>query len=218
MKGFFIGIGAVLVTVILIFGIFLLSAMSVWNDLNAKEQAVKGGQSGYSAALEICTQKIRGVWGLSNKYLDHESETFRSVAEARSGFLAAKEAFENARKDPGSSQFDMTRAAALTREMFANLQRAGGLSVNVQLERYPELRGAETTQNAMRALEEGANEIKTALDDWIHAIKEYNIYRGSAYQGFICGVFGFSKFPSEIEYFQGTVERFDIDSLNPEKD
>jgi hypothetical protein len=216
MKKLLIGFGVTFLVIVFILFLVIVIAMAVWNNLNAKEQAVKGGQSGYSAALEVCTQKIKGVWELSSQYLDHESGTFRAVAEARSGFLAAKETFDMLRGDPNSTQFDMTRAAAFAQQMFRNLQNAG-LSVNVQLEKYPDLRGAETTQNAMRALEEGVNEIKTALDDWIFAIKDYNTYRGSAFPSFISGVFGFSKFPSEIEYFRGSVERLDIDSLNPRK-
>ena len=134
------------------------------------------------------------------------------MAEARSGFLKAKEGFEQL-KNSGASSSDLIKNAQIATKMFTDFQSAAGLAVNVQIERYPELRGAETTQQAMRTLEEGVNEIKTALDDWISAIKDYNTYRGRLWPTIWGGLM--SKFPSEIEYYVGEVKKLDIQSLNP---
>jgi hypothetical protein len=152
---------------------------------------------------------------MSQQYLDHESSTFKGVAEARSGFLAAKEAFQQAEKTGSASQQDLTKAAMVAQQRFLDLQAKSGLAINIQVEAYPQLRGAETTQQAMRSLEVGVNEIKTALDDWITAIRDYNTYRGSAWPS-IAGSF-MSKYPSAIKYYEGETKKLDIDQLNPKK-
>jgi len=82
------------------------------------------------------------------------------------------------------------------------------------VEAYPQLRASETSQQNMRNLEEAVNEIKTALDDWISAIKTYNIYRGSAWPS-VVGNF-MTKFPAEIKYYEGDVKKLNVEELNPE--
>jgi hypothetical protein len=63
----------------------LSSTVGVWNKLNRNYQMVEGGKSHYSAALNTCTEKIKGVWEIANQYMEHESATFIAVAQARSG-------------------------------------------------------------------------------------------------------------------------------------
>jgi hypothetical protein len=54
----------------------LSSTVGVWNKLNRNYQMVEGGKSHYSAALNTCTEKIKGVWEIANQYMEHESATF----------------------------------------------------------------------------------------------------------------------------------------------
>ena len=61
------------------------------------------------------------------------------------------------------------------------------------------------------------NEIKTALDDWITTIKDYNTYRGSFGVTIIAGFMG-GKYPVKIAYYEGEIKALDIDSLNPDKE
>ena len=202
-----------LVTLGVIAGIFFLillivffSVVGVWNSLNAKNQLVQGGKSHYSAALNICTEKIKGVWEIANQYMDHESKTFQTTAEARSGYRAAAEAFEQAVKE-GSDTKKLTQTGD-------EAVRAA-LAFRIQVEAYPQLRAVETANENIRNMQEATNEIKTALDDWITAIKGYNTYRGSAWPSIAGGFMG--KFPSEIEYYEGEVQKLDVGSLNPKK-
>ncbi len=205
MKKFLI-IAAVLVVVFLAVALILGSSIvSVWNTLNQNHQAVKGGESHYSAALATCTEKIKGVWEISNQYLEHESETFKAVAAARSGYQAAADEFESAVSE-GKDTKELTRAGTQA------VQAA--MAFRIQIEAYPQLRGAETSRENMRNMEEAVNEIKTALDDWIASIKTYNTYRGSAWASIVGGFMG--KFPAEIEYYEGEVKKLDMDELNPQ--
>ncbi len=206
MKKVLIGI-AVLVLVIGIAAILIgSSAVDVWNRLNRNYQIVEGAKSRYSAALATCTEKIKGVWEIANQYMKHESETFKAVAEARSGYSAAAEAFEKAASEGKGTQ-ELTRTGA-------DVVRAA-LAFRIQVEAYPQLRAVETSQENMRNMEVAINEIKTALDDWVTAIRDYNTYRGSAWAS-IVGNF-MKKFPSEIKYYQGDVTKLNVEELNPEK-
>lgn len=182
------------------------SAAGVWNKLNKNYQAVQGAKSHYSAALNTCTEKIKGVWEIANQYMKHESETFIAVSQARSGYDAAREAFEKASAE-GKDTEELTKAGA-------EVVKAA-MAFRIQVEAYPELRAAETSQENMRNMESSVNEIKTALDDWVVTIKDYNTYRGSAWASIVGGFM--KKFPSEIKYYEGEVTKLEIDKLNPEK-
>lgn len=201
-----IGIAMVVIVIVLIAISFLSSAVGVWNKLNRNYQMVEGGKSHYSAALNTCTEKIKGVWEIANQYMKHESETFIAVAQARSGYDAARDAFEKAATE-GKDTEELTKAGT-------EVVKAA-MAFRIQVEAYPELRAAETAQENMRNMESSVNEIKTALDDWVVTIKDYNTYRGSAWPSIVGGFM--KKFPSEIKYYQGEVTKLDVNELNPEK-
>jgi LemA protein len=200
-----IGIGAVIIVIVLIALAAVSSGVGVWNTLNREYQAVEGSKSQYSAALNTCTEKIKGVWEITNQYMDHESETFKAVAQARSGYEAAREAFEKAAAE-GQGTEELTKAGAEVVN--------AALAFRIQVEAYPQLRAVEATQENMRNMEVSVNEIKTALDDWIVTIRKYNTYRGSAWPSIVGGFM--KKFPSEIKYYEGEIKKLDVDSLNPE--
>jgi len=201
-----IGIAAVIIVIVLIALVFLSSMVGVWNRLNRDYQAVEGGRSQYSAALNTCTEKIKGVWEISNQYMKHESETFMAVARARSGYETARDAFERAAAE-GKGTEELTKAGT---EVVS-----AAMAFRIQVEAYPELRAVEATQENMRNMESSVNEIKTALDDWIVTIKKYNTYRGSAWPSIVGGFM--KKFPAEIKYYEGEIKKLDVNELNPEK-
>jgi len=199
-------IATVVIILVVIVLSFVMSSVGVWNKLNREYQAVEGGKSHYSAALNTCTEKIKGVWEIANQYMKHESETFIAVTQARSGYDTAKEAFEKAAAE-GKGTEELTKAGT-------EVVKAA-MAFRIQVEAYPQLRAAETSQENMRNMESSVNEIKTALDDWIVTIKDYNTYRGSAWPS-IAGNF-MKKFPSEIKYYEGEITKLDVNQLNPEK-
>ena len=197
---------AVLVIVLAVVVLSLVSSgVGVWNKLNQNFQTVEGARSHYSAALNTCTEKIKGVWEVANQYMEHESETYKAVAQARSGYDVAREAFEKAAAE-GKDTEELTKAGA-------DVVQAA-MAFRIQVEAYPQLRAAETSQENMRNMEVSVNEIKTALDDWVVTIRDYNTYRGSAWPSMI-GSF-MKKFPSQIKYYEGEITKLDMDKLNPE--
>ncbi|MCX5752723.1 MAG: LemA family protein [Candidatus Krumholzibacteria bacterium] len=199
---------AIVLIVIVILAISVVSSfVGVWNKLNRNYQAVEGGKSHYSAALNTCTEKIKGVWEIANQYMKHESETFVAVAQARSGYDTARDAFEKAAAEGKDTE-------ALTQAGTEVVKAA--MAFRIQVEAYPELRAVETAQENMRNMESSVNEIKTALDDWVVTIREYNTYRGSAWPSMVGGFM--KKFPASIKYYEGEVQKLDVNELNPEKE
>jgi len=205
MKRVLIGIAILIFVVGIAVLLVASSAVDVWNRLNRNYQAVEGAKSRYSAALSTCTEKIKGVWEVANQYMRHESETFKAVAQARSGYGAAADAFQKAASE-GKSIEELTRTGT-------DVVRAA-LAFRIQVEAYPQLRAVETSQENMRNMEVAINEIKTALDDWVTSIKDYNTYRGSAWASIVGGFM--KKFPSKIEYYQGDIKKLNVEELNPE--
>lgn len=201
-----IGIAIAVIILVVIVLSFAMSAVGVWNKLNREYQAVEGGKSQYSAALNTCTEKIKGVWEIANQYMKHESETFIAVTQARSGYDTAKDAFEKAASE-GKDTEELTKAGS-------EVVKAA-MAFRIQVEAYPQLRAAETSQENMRNMESSVNEIKTALDDWIVTIKNYNTYRGSAWPSIMGGFM--KKFPSDIKYYEGEIKKLDVNELNPYK-
>jgi LemA protein len=201
-----IGVVVVLIVIVILAISIVSSVVGVWNKLNRDYQAVEGGKSHYSAALNTCTEKIKGVWEIANQYMKHESETFIAVAQARSGYDTAREAFEKAAAEGKDTE-------ALTQAGTEVVKAA--MAFRIQVEAYPELRAAETAQENMRNMESSVNEIKTALDDWVVTIREYNTYRGSAWPSMVGGFM--KKFPASIKYYEGEVQKLDVNELNPEK-
>lgn len=200
-----IGTAAVIIVIVLIALVAVSSGVGVWNKLNQNYQAVEGSKSQYSAALNTCTEKIKGVWEITNQYMNHESETFKAVAQARSGYDVARDAFEKAAAE-GKGTEELTKAGT---EVVS-----AAMAFRIQVEAYPQLRAVEATQENMRNMEASVNEIKTALDDWIVTIRKYNTYRGSAWPSLAGGFM--KKFPSEIKYYEGEIKKLDVDALNPE--
>lgn len=207
-----IGLGVLIMLVMLVMSGCNM-AVGVWNTLNKNYQAVQGQKSLYSSALNTLPQAIEGSWTMSKQYMNHESKTFRDYAAARSGILGKIEAFEKMSKEPNKDS-ELVKAAQSIMGMMEDFKKQSGVAINVAIENNPQLRAVETTKDAMRLMESSINQIKTALDDWVVSIKFYNTYRGNALPS-IVGSF-MTKFPSEIQYYEGDIKKLDIKSLNPE--
>ena len=199
------GIGCVVLLGLLVIVLVIVGSIytGTWNQLNGKYQAVNGAKSRYSAALSTCTQKIKGVWAIADQYLSHESATFENVAKARSGYDAATKAFEAALKEGDTKVLTQAGTDVVN----------AALAFRIQIEAYPQLRGAETSQENIRNMEVSVNEIKTALDDWVTTIKDYNTYRGSFLPSVVGTMIG--RFPAHIDYYEGSVKELNVEQLNP---
>ncbi len=131
MKKLLIGIAGLIAVIILAVIILVFSGVRVWNKLNRNFQMVEGAKSHYSAALNTCTEKIKGVWEIANQYMNHESETFNAVTEARSGYETASEAYSKAASENKGTE-ELTKAGA-------EVVKAA-MAFRIQVEAYPNSR------------------------------------------------------------------------------
>ncbi|MBM4019216.1 MAG: LemA family protein [Planctomycetes bacterium] len=185
--------------VVLVLGVGAVAlGVGKYNTLVALHERANEGRSRFAAAVNTASEKMKSVWTLAEQEGILEKETYLGVAKARAGYLEARQAYEAAAADPASSIADvMTRGAALGQSL---------VNVRVAFEAYPQLRTAETYQKAMVAVQEGFNEIKTALDDWIAVCRAYNTERRSFPTSWFAGAFFGPDFPERIAYYEGGIK------------
>jgi LemA protein len=170
---------------ILIFGGIVVGG---YNNLVQQQQQVKQGESSYGAALDLGSQKIEAVWDIYKTYLSHESELFENATRLRAQFY--KSAAEG---DPQA-----TVNAAIAFQL---------LSVK---EAFPQLVSAPIAKDTQSSFEESINEMKTALDDWIHATQVYNTQRNIFPNNVIGNMFGF---PSEYDYYHSEKTKLNVSEI-----
>jgi hypothetical protein len=213
MKKLLLGCGVLVVICLLAAVIIGFSFVGVWNNLNEKYQGVNGAKSRYSVALNNLPQELEAVWTMCNQYMEHESKVFKDYAEARSRILPVIDAFKAMAADPKTKDGDLAvMGKVITDKLLPDLQKAM-LAVNVTVENNPNLKAIEGTKESMRTAQVVIQQIKTAADDWVTGIQNYNTYRGSFWPSMVGGFM--PKFPAQIDYYEGKVKELDIKSLNP---
>lgn len=150
------------------------------------QQGVELADAVYGGSLDIVAQKITGTMSILDDYLDHESEIYQTLAEARKRFDEAA---------VGGSPVDQLAAA-----------REFQLRIDALMEDNPEIASAPLAQQTSNALEEAVNEIFMAFQDWMDAIKDYNTYRRRLYAPSILG--NWLGFPDSYEYYESEKIRF----------
>jgi LemA protein len=202
----------VIILILVILGAaFGFTYIGKYNGLVNRHENANEGRSKFAAAINTCSQKMKSVWTLADQEGILEKETYIQVAQARAGYETARQAFEKADAEKSASTLDLTKLGAEFGRSLVN--------VRIAFEAYPQLRTSETYQKAMAAVEEGFNEIKTALDDWITLCRDYNAYRRSFITNWFAGRFGW-EFPDKIAYYEGGITepeqaKVTADELNP---
>lgn len=193
-------LGAVLFTIIVIAllaaVVYGLAYWSKYNGLVNRQEAANLGKSKVAAAVNTCSQKMKSVWALADQEGILEKETYVNVAKARSAFEEAKKEFEQTKDDKSKSIFDLTKLGTAFGQALVN--------VRVAFEAYPQLRTTETYQKAMAAVEEGFNQINTALNDWIKLCRDYNQYRRSLVTNWFAK--NWPQFLESIAYYEGGIK------------
>lgn len=202
---------ALVIIVVVVAIVFGIGYIQKYNNLVNLQERTNEGKSKFAAAINACSQKMESVWALADQEGILEKETYTEVAKARSAYNETQQAFEKAREDKASSIMDLTKLGSNFGQALVN--------VRVAFEAYPQLRTTETYQKAMAAVEEGFNEIKTALDDWITLCKDYNRYRRSLVTNWFASGFGWN-FPNQIAYYEGGIKepeqlKVTSEELNP---
>ncbi|MBN1919439.1 MAG: LemA family protein [Verrucomicrobia bacterium] len=205
----------IIIVILLVVGaVFAFTYVGKYNGLVNRHENSNEGRSKFAAAVNTCSQKMKSVWTLADQEGLLEQETYIGVAQARTAYEGARKAFEAADADKTTSTLDLTKLGAEFGRSLVN--------VRVAFEAYPQLRTSDTYQKAMAAVEEGFNEIKTALDDWITLCRQYNTYRRSFVTNWFTKQFGWD-FPEKIAYYEGGITepeqvKVTADDINPRTD
>jgi hypothetical protein len=216
--GKFLAAGAGLIVVLVIAaalitgGILLAVGVSKYNALVSLHERSNEGKSRVAAAVNTASEKMKAVWAMAQQEGLLEKDTYVGVAKARSAFDQSRQEYETAARSPASSILDLTSRAAAFGQALVN--------VRVAFEAYPQLRTSQTYQKAMVAVEEGFNEIRTALDDWIGLCRAYNVERRSFPTAWFAAAFFPDQFPERIAYYEGGIKqpeqiKITADELNP---
>ncbi|HUM80624.1 MAG TPA: LemA family protein [Methanothrix sp.] len=168
-----------------------LSIVGSYNGLVQSQQLVQQKESQYGIALDLCSEKIAGIWTIFNRYVDHESDVFINTAKARSAF--------NDSIMQKSNPYDAAQSAGL---IYAN--------VRMVTESNPQLASALTAENSLASFQEAVNEIKTAADDWMVQVRKYNTQRNS-FPDKIVG--SWTGFPEEYPYYHPDRTKLNITDL-----
>lgn len=207
-KGCLYGIvGLIIVGLVVLAGFSWV--MGIQRDMVRLQQSVLAQEGRYGAALETLSEKIKGIWTIEKDFLEHEKDTLTDVIRARAEALdrAGQEfAAATVEGDPQKT----IEAATRFREAAEGL--ALSVNVNALREAYPQLFSPPIVQQTMRGLEEAVNEIRTALDDWQVAIRNYNTFRSQWPQSFVGGVL---NFPASYDYYKAEKAKLNMEDLMP---
>lgn len=209
-KGLLAVIGVIIVLLVVL-GAGFSWITGIQKAMVREQQNVLSQEGRYGAALETLSEKIKGIWSLEKDFLDHEKETLTGVIKARAEAVnAAGRAYSEA---TAQGNPDKTIEAA---NEFNRTARDFVLSVNVNAlrEAYPQLFSPGIVQQTLRGLEEAVNEIRTSLDDWQVAIRDYNTYRAQWPQRFVGDLL---RFPASFDYYKAEKAKLNMDELMPEK-
>ncbi|HHY31514.1 MAG TPA: LemA family protein [Firmicutes bacterium] len=207
-RGCLFGIAG-LVIVLLVAAAGFSWVMGIQRNMVNLQQSVLAQEGRYGAALETLSEKIKGIWAMEKDFLEHEKDTLTDVIKARAQALdSAGQEFAAAAAE-GDPQKTI-EAATRFREAAEGL--ALSVNVNALREAYPQLFSPAIVQQTMRGLEEAVNEIRTALDDWQVAIRDYNTYRSQWPQSFVGGAL---NFPASYDYYKAEKAKLDMDALMP---
>ena len=200
------------IAVVAVGGLAVIVGVSKYNTLVSLHERANEGRSRFAAAVNTSSEKMKSVWALAEQEGILEKETYTGVAKARAGYTEAQQAYAAAAANPAAPIQDlMSRGAALGQSL---------INVRIAFEAYPQLRTSETYQRAMIAVQEGFNEIKTALDDWIAVCRGYNTERRSFPTSWFAATFFGPEFPEHIAYYEGGIKepeqvKVKADDLNP---
>ena len=177
----------VLLGIAMIFA-FGLSGCS-YNDLNAKQQNIKGKWANVESAMQRRADLIPNLVKTAQMTAVQEQEVFGQIADARSRLLNATQAA------PQGTDGDKTpeqKQAVID----ANNSFGGTIGRLLSLqENYPQLRSSEAFMNVQNELSGTENRINVARLDYNDAVQAYNTTRNSFPAVLTASLLGFKEEP-----------------------
>ncbi|MBE7515870.1 MAG: LemA family protein [Chloracidobacterium sp.] len=181
---------------ILILSALLIAAFSMsgcsYNDLTAKQQAVKAKWSNVESAMQRRADLIPNLIETAKMSAVNEQEVFGQISDARSRLLNAQQA---APQGPDGDKSPEQKQAIIE----ANNSFGGTIGRLLSLqENYPQLRSSEAFMKVQDELSGTENRINTARIDYNDVVQAYNTTRNSFPAVITAWIMGFKEEP----YFQ----------------
>ena len=181
---------------ILILSALLIAAFSMsgcsYNDLTAKQQAVKAKWSNVESAMQRRADLIPNLIETAKMSAVNEQEVFGQISDARSRLLNAQQA---APQGPDGDKSPEQKQAIIE----ANNSFGGTIGRLLSLqENYPQLRSSEAFMKVQDELSGTENRINTARIDYNDVVQAYNTTRNSFPAVITASIMGFKEEP----YFQ----------------
>ncbi|MGM5484080.1 MAG: LemA family protein [Nanobdellota archaeon] len=192
-----LAITGIVIAVIIV--ISLLFFVGSYNSLITLDENVDekwaNVQTAYQRRADLIPNLVETVQGV----VDFEKETQTQIAAVRSQAVSAKKAMQNA----GSVE-ELQKAAAKSEQAVSAFK---GLNINV--ERYPNLKANENFLSLQDELAGTENRIKVERDLFNKAVKNYNIKVRKFPTNIIAGMFGFEN-KDMFESDEGSEEAVEV--------
>jgi len=181
---------------IAIVAILAIWAISAYNGLIGIDEDVKKAwsevQTQYQRRADVFISQMEVVKGAAK----NEQEIFIGVAKARAGIVEAKEGMSKAETP---AQLDQ----------YLNQAKQAALALNVQVERYPEVKSTEAFIKFQDEVSGTENRISTSRSDYNTVVTTYNKKVRSFPAMLYAGALGFDQ-KQQFESEEGTDKRPDI--------
>lgn len=161
------------------------------NNLVRLQEEYKNAFAQIDVQLKRRYDLIPNLVNTVKAYLKHESETLIKVAAARSGALAALQAFK---ENIGDEQ-----SAIKMQQANADLNSALK-SLSIQIESYPELKANENIARMQEELTSTENKIGFARQAYNDSVTEFNIYRKQFPNSIVANSRGFTKDATLLQF------------------
>lgn len=176
-----------------------------YNDMFKVDQTRLNGMSQVQVQLQRTADLIPNLMNVVDRYAGFEKDTFKEVAEARSGLTAL------AKMDPK----DLANKPELQKQVVEAQTQMGQamVKVNVLSEKYPELKANGMFKDLMVEMTGSINRITDARRKVQNTIQDYNTAVGQFPRVFYAGFMGFPTRPFfEAEKDAQTVKQYKFDS------
>lgn len=173
---------------VVLFAAFGLSGCS-YNDLNAKQQIVKGKWANVESAMQRRADLIPNMVETAKMAGVQEQEVFGQIADARSKLLNAQQA-QPAGADGNKSPEQKQAVIDANNSFGGTIGRLLSLQEN-----YPQLRSLDSFIKVQDELSGTENRINVARLDFNDAVTAYNTLRNSFPAVLTAGLLGFKEEP-----------------------
>ena len=163
--------------------LLMFSIIGSYNGLITTDETVDEKWANVQTAYQRRADLIPNLVDTVQAAVEFEQETHTQIAAVRTSAVAAKQAMSSA-KTPAE-------ISAASKQVESAIAGFSGLNINV--ERYPNLKATENFLSLQDELAGTENRIKVERDIFNKAVKNYNLKVRKFPSNMIAGMFGFEK-------------------------